>query len=682
MSQQSSETNCRGQDFSGRDLSGVIFRGDIRGANFSNTVLRDATFENVEAGLTPRQRWYLLSGIFILGFLLIIILQIACQRTGERFIYRPPPGSSLSDVNLNLWAAFVILGMFVVSAWSISKGLIVSVKATFLAGVTAVGITFLYSLTQATGRVIAHQSLATLLGSANRLVIQTITASVTGFAFVVIVMAIATAASAAQIIDGKSARNRIRWGFLSAVTLFSIAAFTGGSHPITIVSGWTISIVSIFVGDFYVARQILAENEKFITLRQIAVTISATGGTSFREADLTDANFAGATLRCTDFQSAQINRTNWRDAKRLEYARLGNTILSNNQVRRLLISGSDDSRNLSGCNLRGANLRNADLRNVNLTEADISDATFEEADLRNSNLTKVRATGTNFRYSNMTGVCLESWNIDELTQLENVNCDYVYNRSPRTEQMPVERNFVPGEFTHLYQRTANIAKLLFQDGVHWVSFARTLRKLQIENQDTPLLITSLTNKGDGVVVVEVELPRSENKVEFQQAFMEGYNHAVKVLEPLHKARITDKNEHIADQKMSINKLFSQMLTLTSKVVTMAEQPKVQLNFPGTVYGVAGNVEGDQNINLAKQRQTLAEAALEIQQLLYQLSQTDPISPEAVIEAVHQEIRRNPTLKSRLLSALKAGGLEALKSIFDHPLFSIPAETVKGWLEAE
>jgi hypothetical protein len=83
----------------------------------------------------------------------------------------------------------------------------------------------------------------------------------------------------------------------------------------------------------------------------------------------------------------------------------------------------------------------------------------------------------------------------------------------------------------------------------------------------------------------------------------------------------------------------------------------------------------------EQKQTLAEAA-EIQQLLYQLSQSYPTTDEAVTEAIHQEIRRNLTLRARLQSALKAGGLEALKAIFNHPLFSIPAETIKGWLEAE
>jgi hypothetical protein len=83
----------------------------------------------------------------------------------------------------------------------------------------------------------------------------------------------------------------------------------------------------------------------------------------------------------------------------------------------------------------------------------------------------------------------------------------------------------------------------------------------------------------------------------------------------------------------------------------------------------------------EQKQNLASAAEEIQQLLNQLAQTNPTT-DSVTEVVHQKIKTDPTLKARLLAALKAGGLEALKAIFNHPAFSIPAETIKGYLEAE
>ncbi|MEA5552831.1 COR domain-containing protein, partial [Anabaena cylindrica UHCC 0172] len=96
-----------------------------------------------------------------------------------------------------------------------------------------------------------------------------------------------------------------------------------------------------------------------------------------------------------------------------------------------------------------------------------------------------------------------------------------------------------------------------------------------------------------------------------------------------------------------------------------------------------NVTFNQNNYTAEQKQNLAEAAAEIQQLLHQLSKNNQTATnEGITNAIHQEIKRNPTLKSRLISALKAGGLEALKAIFNHPVFSIPAETIKGFLEAE
>lgn len=73
---------------------------------------------------------------------------------------------------------------------------------------------------------------------------------------------------------------------------------------------------------------------------------------------------------------------------------------------------------------------------------------------------------------------------------------------------------------------------------------------------------------------------------------------------------------------------------------------------------------------------------EVQQLLDQLAQTPITANQAVAtEAVKEEIKAKPTLRQRLLSALKAGGIEALKAIFDHPVVSIPVETVKGFLEA-
>jgi hypothetical protein len=109
---------------------------------------------------------------------------------------------------------------------------------------------------------------------------------------------------------------------------------------------------------------------------------------------------------------------------------------------------------------------------------------------------------------------------------------------------------------------------------------------------------------------------------------------------------------------------------------MSETPKVQMNFNAPVSGVAGNVEGDMIVNPVPK--TPAESAREIQDLLTQLQATNPTTSEA--ELVRQVIRNNPTIKARLINAIKQGGTEALKVFF--PVVSIPMETIRGFLEAE
>jgi Leucine-rich repeat (LRR) protein len=103
--------------------------------------------------------------------------------------------------------------------------------------------------------------------------------------------------------------------------------------------------------------------------------------------------------------------------------------------------------------------------------------------------------------------------------------------------------------------------------------------------------------------------------------------------------------------------------------------------------VDGQTGGTVNVNQTnytpEQKQNLVDAAAEIQQLLNQLSKTNPTATnQEITNTIEQEIKSNPTLKDRLLSALTAGGLEALKTIFNHPAFTIPAETIKGFIEAE
>lgn len=102
----------------------------------------------------------------------------------------------------------------------------------------------------------------------------------------------------------------------------------------------------------------------------------------------------------------------------------------------------------------------------------------------------------------------------------------------------------------------------------------------------------------------------------------------------------------------------------------------------TANQIGGNIT---NYN-PEQKQNLTQAAAEIQQILNQLSQSYPTATTSekmtVVARAVDEIESNPTLKARVIGALKAGGTEAFKELIDHPLVNILLASIDGWQDAE
>lgn len=101
---------------------------------------------------------------------------------------------------------------------------------------------------------------------------------------------------------------------------------------------------------------------------------------------------------------------------------------------------------------------------------------------------------------------------------------------------------------------------------------------------------------------------------------------------------------------------------------------------------AHQIGGNISNSTPQERQNLAVAADEIQQLLQQLEQTNPTTTTfektVVVAKAVDEIEKNPTLKARVIEALKSGGKEVLKEAVDHPLVNILMASIEGWQEAE
>ncbi|NES82743.1 MAG: hypothetical protein F6K10_15795 [Moorea sp. SIO2B7] len=142
-------------------------------------------------------------------------------------------------------------------------------------------------------------------------------------------------------------------------------------------------------------------------------------------------------------------------------------------------------------------------------------------------------------------------------------------------------------------------------------------------------------------------------------------------------------------------LISISSVVSAESNSMSEaNPSKKVEISGNNFGAVGSVTGEnsgtftgnQNVYQPHKKQTLAEAAAEIQQLLEQLSQVYPTTTIAekmtVVMEAADRIENNPTLKSRVVGALKSGGTEAFKEAIDHPLVNILVATIEGWKDAD
>ena len=299
----------------------------------------------------------------------------------------------------------------------------------------------------------------------------------------------------------------------------------------------------------YVAWRVRKGDQRFALARDFGVAFGALGGTSFCGADLTEANFTAATLKSSNFNASKqkptiLTHVCWKDVKQLDRARVGDSLLSNAAVRDLLVTRNGYKKSYIRANLRGANLSGVELQQADLQWADLSEAILQQANLRDANLRETPALGTDFRHAYLTGACLEAWNIDFTTQLDQADCQFVYLLRDQQERRPSSGNFDPGEFTKLFQEVLSTVDLIFRDGIDWKAFTYSFNQLVLDNEGTELSIQSIENKGDGVVVVRVNAPPNADKAKLHSEFNQTYETAIKTLEAKYQSELQAKDEQI------------------------------------------------------------------------------------------------------------------------------------------
>ncbi|MBD2095440.1 pentapeptide repeat-containing protein [Trichocoleus sp. FACHB-591] len=133
--------------------------------------------------------------------------------------------------------------------------------------------------------------------------------------------------------------------------------------------------------------------------------------------------------------------------------------------RACLIGANLTGADLSGADLQGAYASSAKLNQANLYQANLEGADLSQANLNHANLTEAIAISTNFNLAALTGACLEGWQINSATQLEDITCKYVYWQREQQQRQPAKGKFKPGELSQLVQavpqntRSGQVAQL-------------------------------------------------------------------------------------------------------------------------------------------------------------------------------------------------------------------------------
>lgn len=347
----------------------------------------------------------------------------------------------------------------------------------------------------------------------------------------------------------------------------------------------------VFLGG-YISWRVLAGDEKFTLIQIIAVAVATTGGTCFRYANLTDANFSYATLKSTDFTDAILTRSYWFQAKKLNRARLGNTYLLKSLLLSLVITGDGNEKNFDGLSLRGINLREASLVDASFIGADLSEANLQDANLSRAKLKQTQLDGTDFTGATITGAYIEDWGITSDTKFNGVRCGYVYMRLP-TKENPnplrkpdnIQEVFADGDFGDFIQPIFDTLDLYHNQGVDPRAIAIAFKQLAENNPDAELEIVAMEKRGEDKFLLRAKTAATTSKSELSSQYFASYNRFKALPEQEIRLILAEKDNRI----LSLENMVVTALSRPS-FYSNVEQVGIMTNNPG---GISQNMSGGQ-----------------------------------------------------------------------------------------
>lgn len=290
--------DLRGESFKGKDLSGADFsQAKIQGTNFSRANLTSTQFVLAKMGL--QKRWVV---VLMIPVVLLAVVGGCCTGTVVGFIsyiFRPHVESPVGWVSLIVFVVLSGISMITGTLPTAVLSLIafLMAKALIADGMVAAVIAIMG---------VGHLSLMAALLGAGAI------AGAKGFALIfsldlsltlVIVLILAGMNLSFGLFEAIA--NSLHTSLIVAITLTTSITFT-----------FVVSLVTALLFA-YMGWRGFKGNPRDARLRRIAIDFATIGGTCFRYAILTDADFSVATLKSADFREAILTGTCFYGAKKL-----------------------------------------------------------------------------------------------------------------------------------------------------------------------------------------------------------------------------------------------------------------------------------------------------------------------------------------------------------------------------
>lgn len=489
-------------------------RADIRGANFSGAILSGADFSRAIAGQQFHWRLVLGAGAFLAslvsgGFLAASATFLAMAFTAD-FEVRNLVESVQTELGVGADSVFSNVD---VTGWAVATffiALIVFIQQFLRRGIRPTQRYLWYGLGLAFALWILSSVSITLAVTQASNTFGQLALVLSGVAFGGVaalsaggVLLVATIVLSATLIVADTVCASWITGVFAAWTggisvvwlllnlLFAIAEMQESQTDLLWVGLFipAAMVVSLLVvgSAMWISWQTVAGSAKFTWLRELGLSCATLGGTSFRNATLTNADFSAAALFQCDFRGATLTNVRWRHAEALETARLGETYLSTPAIRQLVVSHQGRGQVFDQMFLEGLNLAEADLADASFVAANCRRTNFEKANMKGAQLVRTQLDEASLNQSMLTGACINNWTVTSSTQLEDIDCRYVFIEMLETqegtsaERLPKEGAFKPGEFSDYFGAISKSLKITHRLDVKPSAVIASLRRLAVES---------------------------------------------------------------------------------------------------------------------------------------------------------------------------------------------------------